>query len=130
MLRTTSAWVLLAVRSWTSCSARFTVGCNLEPCTHYFRKNRQGQRAEHATQAILGELMPAPTIETSEAPAPPQPPVHAERTAEIDHGPEIILSGEKSMDSDDGEDDGDESQEDDDEEEEEERPNGERRRGN
>lgn len=38
---------------------------------------RQGKRAEHFTQAIVGELVPAPTVETADAstlpPLPPHP---------------------------------------------------------
>ncbi|CAM9487691.1 unnamed protein product [Sphacelaria rigidula] len=63
--------------------------------------HRQGKRAEHTTQAMLGELMPAPTTETSRELAPLPP---AQAVVESEHRPETSHSdADESLDSDDDE---------------------------
>lgn len=77
---------------------------NLEIWAHlsiFSEKRRQGKRAEHTTQAMLGELMPAPTTETSRELAPLPP---AQAVVESEHRPETSHSdADESLDSDDDE---------------------------
>lgn len=82
--------------------------CNLEISAYLliFPVNRrQGKRAEHTTQAMLGELMPAPTTETSQEPArlpPAQAAVESERRPETSHSEsEESMDADEDMDSDD-----------------------------